>query len=117
MCDARSARCDAPDPDAVRGSPPAGAVRSEEAQRERALQAWELVLLDAPDPGQLETLRRILRLKRFELQAFSASMPGRLRRGARVDLVPIEQALVRAGIRCALRPAEGLAPDRSAGGR
>lgn len=72
-------------------------------QRERALQAWELVVASVPDADGLETLRRILRTKRFEQARLEASLPGVVRRGARADLEPIREALARAGIACELR--------------
>jgi hypothetical protein len=75
----------------------------EDAQRERALQAWELVVLDSPDPALGKALRRLLRVKRLELPALVASLPGPVRRGARVDLAPLRAALEKAGIRCLLR--------------
>lgn len=75
----------------------------ERAQWERAHQAWELVVLEAAAPELLKTLRRILRVKRFELAAFAEALPGCVRRGARADLEPLEQALRQAGVRCELR--------------
>jgi len=85
----------------------------DDAQRERATQAWALVVTTVPDPAGLEALRRILRSKRFERAALLASLPGTVRRGARVDLEPIRAALEQAGIACSLqrREADG------AGGR
>ena len=74
-----------------------------EVQRERALQSWELVVLDPSDPPLLAILRRVLRVKRFELPALAASLPGPVRRGARFDLAPLEAALKEAGVRCELR--------------
>jgi len=56
--------------------------------------------LDSPDPAALEAMRRILRVKRFESAALAESLPGRVRRGARVDLEPLAAALGKAGIRC-----------------
>lgn len=80
-----------------------------EAQRERALGAWELVVLEAPEPAALEVLRRTLRAKRFERDALRAALPGPVRRGARIDLEPLRAALEAAGVRCELRrrPAVG----------
>lgn len=73
-------------------------------QRERALGAWELVVLDDPEPPVLETVRRALRAKRFERDALRAALPGPVRRGARADLEPVRDALRAAGVRCELRP-------------
>jgi hypothetical protein len=75
----------------------------ERDQRERAHQSWELVVLEAPDPEVLRAIRKALRVKRFELSALAGSLPGCVRRGARVDLVPLEAALREAGVRCELR--------------
>jgi hypothetical protein len=77
----------------------------EEAQRERALKSWELLVLDSPTPVVLDALRRVLRIKRFELPRIKSSIPGVVRRGARVDLAPLEAALTEAGVRCELRRA------------
>jgi len=75
----------------------------EDAQRERALQAWELRVLDSPTPEIREALRRVLRVKRFELARVEQALPGVVRRGARIDLAPLEAALTEAGVRCELR--------------
>jgi hypothetical protein len=83
-----------------------------DAQRERAQQAWELVVDEAPEPAVLATLRRVLRAKRFELPALAARLPGAVRRGARVDLAPLEQALSGAGLRCELRRRAAGDPPR-----
>lgn len=82
---------------------------SQQAQHERAHQSWELAILDSPDPEVRDALRRIVRVKRFELEKVAGSLPGVVRRGARVDLAPLETALRAAGVRCQLR--------RSGGGR
>ena len=74
-----------------------------DAQRERAEQSWELVVLDAPSLAVLAALRRVLRVKRSELARVSASLPGVIRRGARVDLADSEAQLREAGVRCELR--------------
>lgn len=76
---------------------------SELAQRERAHQSWELLVLDPATPEVLAALRKILRVKRFELEGVAASLPGPVRRGARVDLAPLEAALTEANVRCQLR--------------
>lgn len=75
----------------------------EQAQRERAQQTWALVVLEEPEVGTLRALRKVLRTKRLELPALAAALPGPVRRGARVDLAPLEAALRSAGIRCELR--------------
>jgi hypothetical protein len=76
---------------------------TEEAQRERAQQAWELVVHDAPSRAVIAALRRVLRVKRSELERVSARLPGVVRRGARVDLADNEARLREAGVRCELR--------------
>jgi hypothetical protein len=81
-------------------------LSTEEAQRERALQAWELVVHDAPTRRVLRAIRRALHVKRFELERVSASLPGVVRRGARVDLADLEAQLRAAGVRCELRRRE-----------
>ena len=78
----------------------------DEAQRERALGAWELVVHDAPTPPVLAAIRRALRVKRFELEGVAARLPGVVRRGARVDLQDAEAGLRAAGVRCELRRRE-----------
>ena len=74
-----------------------------DAQQERAQQSWELVVHDAPSRAVLAALRRVLRVKRSELERVSASLPGVVRRGARVDLADSEARLREAGVRCELR--------------
>ena len=76
------------------------------AQRERAEQAWELVVHEGPSRAVLAALRRVLRVKRSELARLSGALPGVVRRGARVDLAESEARLREAGIRCELRPRE-----------
>jgi hypothetical protein len=75
----------------------------DDAQRERAQQAWELVVHDAPSRAVLAALRRVLRVKRSELARMVGSLPGVVRRGARVDLADSEARLREAGVRCELR--------------
>jgi len=72
-------------------------------QRERALQSWELAVLEPPDDALVETLRRVLHVKRFDLPALRRALPGVVRRGARVDLEALEAGLREAGVSCALR--------------
>ena len=74
-----------------------------EAQRERAEQAWVLVVHDAPSRAVLAALRRVLRVKRSELERVSRALPGVVRRGARVDLEDLAARLRDAGMRCELR--------------
>jgi hypothetical protein len=76
---------------------------AERAQRERARKTWSLVVLDTPTRRTLSVLRKVLRVKRFELPRLAASLPGVVRRGAHCDLLPLEQALAEAGLRCELR--------------
>jgi hypothetical protein len=72
-------------------------------QRERAQQSWELVVHDGPTREVLAALRRVLRVKRSEIERVTASLPGVVRRGARVDLSVAEAELRSAGVRCELR--------------
>lgn len=76
-------------------------------QRERALGSWELVVSAVPDDRRMETLRRVVGFKRFELDALRRKLPGPVRRGARIDLEPLEAALRRAGVECELRRRTG----------
>lgn len=84
------------------------------AQQERARQSWELFvelppIVAASDPADpdarvpLRRLIRILRIKRSERADLIRRLPGVVRRGARVDLLPLETALRDAGIVCVLR--------------
>jgi hypothetical protein len=77
-----------------------------QAQRERAQQAWELVVHDAAEANVIAALRRVLRVKRSELPALVGSLPGCVRRGARIDLAPYEASLTEAGVRCSVRRRE-----------
>jgi len=61
-------------------------------------------------PAVVAALRRVLRVKRSELERLVASLPGVVRRGARVDLIDLELALHAAGVRCALRRREESSP-------
>ena len=68
-------------------------------QRERAEGRWVLVIREARlDREQLGHVRRVLRVHRSELAGFLARLPGGVRRGARVDLLPLVEALREAGI-------------------
>jgi hypothetical protein len=104
-------------------SPPAA---RDLAQQERAQQSWELFVelppvlvvgfpesdadaVESGDPSAsdaralLRRLIRILRVKRSERADLLRRLPGVVRRGARVDLLPLETALREAGIGCVLR--------------
>lgn len=80
-----------------------------EAQRERARGSWALWVLEEPSPERLEAVRRALRYKRFEREALARRLPGVLRRGARVDLEPLRDALRAAGLRAELRRSDAPA--------
>ena len=75
----------------------------DDTQRERAQQSWELFVHEAPSRTVLAALRRILRVKRSELEIVSRALPGVVRRGARVDLEDLDVRLREQGIRCELR--------------
>jgi len=75
----------------------------ERAQRERARQSWELVVHDEPSRAVLAALRRVLRVKRGELERMASALPGAVRRGAHEDLAEPEARLREAGVRCELR--------------
>lgn len=104
-------------------SPPESRDR---AQQERARQSWELFVERPAIPGagladpdaraSLQRLLRILRVKRSERVELLRRLPGVVRRGARVDLLPLATALREAGIACVLRrrpePPAGLEPAR-----
>jgi hypothetical protein len=92
-------------------------------QWERAHQSWELVIghgrlqagaiagTERMDGDQaverseadLKAIFRILRVKRSERDALVSRLPGVVRRGAWVDLEPVERALREEGIPCVLR--------------
>jgi len=87
-----------------RGFPsPVTPTKPDQAQYERAHQSWELIVLDPPEPNVLALLRKAVRTKRSDLPKLKACLPGVIRRGARVDLEPIEAQLREAGLRCELR--------------
>ena len=54
---------------------------------------------------------------RSELPAIRAALPGVVRRGAQVDLAPLEAALAEAGVRCELRLSAPPAPGDAGPGR
>ncbi len=60
-------------------------------------------MLELPAPELLEAVRKLLRIKRFEYEAFAEALPGVVRRGAELDLAPIEKRLVELGVRAELR--------------
>jgi len=68
----------------------------EAAQRERARGSWGLRVGSGPPLPR--AARRILRVKRSELAALEQRLPGVVRRGARVDLEPLVEALAAAGV-------------------
>jgi hypothetical protein len=68
-------------------------------QRERAEGRWVLVIREARlSREQLGHVRRVLRVHRSELAGFLARLPGEVRRGARVDLLPLVEALRAGGV-------------------
>jgi 2-methylcitrate dehydratase PrpD len=80
---------------------------SEDAARdqlERARGTWVLVIHESSESaaGRFPALRRVLRLKSFEADALRSRLPGPVRRGARVDLLPILERLKRLGVRATL---------------
>jgi hypothetical protein len=75
----------------------------DEAQLERARQSFELVIHDAPAERVARALRAVLRVKRFDMARVLARLPGVVRRGARVDLEPLADALAALGIDCEVR--------------
>jgi len=87
------------------------------AQHERAHKTWALVVDEPASRDVLRALRRILRVKRSELPAIRAALPGVVRRGAQVDLAPLEAALAEAGVRCELRRSAPRAPGDAEPGR
>ena len=87
---------------------------SDDAQWERAHQAWRLVIRvgAAELSGDSKRLLiRTLRIKRFERERFLESLPCVVRRGARVDLEHLEQSISAAGIACGLEYCGPARPD------
>jgi len=71
----------------------------ERAQLERAQGRWELVVSEDPCASErLEKVRRALRLKRFERSELASKLPGTVRRGAYIDLLPLLERLRAAGL-------------------
>lgn len=81
------------------------------AQRERAHRTWVLCVEELGVAGafedELETVRKILRMKRFERDALRRCIPGVVRAGARVDLLPLLERMQHGGIHASLRRREG----------
>lgn len=75
----------------------------DDPQWERARQSWELFVDVSPLATSYRQLLRILRVKRTERADLRARLPGVVRRGARVDLLPLLESLRAAGIACDLR--------------
>jgi len=74
-------------------------------QWERAHQVWSLVVHTERtelSPEHERALYRVLRTKRSERFALLERLPGPVRRGAAVDLSPLEEELRRAGVDCEL---------------
>jgi len=79
------------------------------AQIERARGSWELVVqLDAREAEAVERLRRALRFTRADREALRAMLPGAVRRGARVDLLPMLEKLRSLGIPAEIRRREDV---------
>jgi len=77
-------------------------------QRERAQGSWELVVqVDPGDESALENLRRALRFPRSDREVLRAKLPGAVRRGARVDLVPLCEKLRARGLCAEVRRRPG----------
>lgn len=88
--------------------PPGRKSVSSEAQRERALGAWELVISEGPelDDERWLRIRKALRFKEADLAPLRGRLPGPVRRGARVDLeLPLARLRER-GIAAELRRRE-----------
>lgn len=84
-------------------------------QLERALGVWGLIVEEEPDePRRLERIRRALRLKRFETPDLARRLPGCVRRGARIDLLPLLDRLHEAGVRAQLVQRTASPVSRSA---
>ena len=82
-----------------------GHFGSNEAQWERAHQFWHLIIdvtSEELSPEHHRELLRTLRIKRAERPAFLVSLPGIVRRGARIDLEPAWIALRKVGIEARL---------------
>jgi phosphoglycolate phosphatase len=73
-------------------------------QFERAHGSWELVVeLDGEDEQAVEGLRRALRFSRSDRSMLRAMLPGAVRRGARVDLLPMLEKLRERGLDAKIR--------------
>jgi hypothetical protein len=107
MADPERGSAAAPSPPAPSAPDPA------RDQRERARGTWELVVHETAgdDERRFSVLRRVLRMKSFEAGALRARLPGPVRRGARVDLEPLLERLVRLGFRASLERRAGAPAD------
>jgi hypothetical protein len=74
------------------------------AQEERARGTWLLVIRDDPRASVRvrRAVRSVLRIHRAEAERLLGRLPGVARRGARIDLAPLHEALCAAGIRAEL---------------
>jgi hypothetical protein len=84
---------------------PSPRVAPSDPQWERAHQAWHLIIASSADElgSKLrQALFRIVRAKKSERANLLRSLPGAVRKGARVDLADLERELVQAGIPCSL---------------
>lgn len=78
---------------------------ADERQRERALGSYELRIDTRPDgDAAWKSLRRALRLSRADDAWLRARVPGVVRRGARVDLLPYLERVHAAGHAAELVP-------------
>jgi hypothetical protein len=82
-------------------------------QLERARGTWVLLIHAGADTDgrRFGALRRILRVKSFEAESLRARLPGPVRRGARVDLLPLLQRLEQLGIPASLELREDNPAD------
>jgi hypothetical protein len=87
-------------------------------QWERAHQAWQLRVnlpAHALDPESKRLLIQTFRVKRSERQHFLESLPGVVRRGARIDLEQLKESLSAGGIPCVLDRRESHCTQSSTG--
>lgn len=80
-------------------------------QRERAAGAFEIHVEQRPGDDDWRPLRRALRLSRADLGWLKQRVPGVVRRGAEVDLAPVVERILAAGIQASLRPRAAGDPD------
>ena len=75
-----------------------GGTDLDDAQLERARAAFWLVIETAPETeAAWKALRRALRLSRADDEWLRAHVPGVVRKGARVDLLPVRDRVQEAG--------------------